>query len=192
MLDSAEFRAAACLALYAALPDELATRPLFEAASSAGRKCLLPRIGATDELEFAVTPAWGDLRPGRYGVSEPVEGSAVVPLAEVDLIVVPGLAFDSSGGRLGRGGGYYDRALRVLPKAGPARASVFGLAHDWQLIDDVPRDGCDQLVDAIVTDRRIVRVRPRGEPATIRERGGGREGRGREGEGEESGGGAGE
>ncbi len=153
-----EFGAAASLALYGALPDELPTLPIFEAARSAGMKCVLPRILAAGELEFAVTLAWGDLLPGRYGVPEPIAGSTVVALAHVELVVVPGLAFDRDGGRLGRGGGYYDRALRKLAAADPARPPVFGLAHEWQLMDDVPRDEFDQPVDAIVTDCRIVRV----------------------------------
>jgi 5-formyltetrahydrofolate cyclo-ligase len=175
LMNSPEFGAAASVAMYAALPDELATRPLFEAARDAGRECVFPRIGATDELEFAAIGAWEDLRCGRYGVPEPVEGSGIVPLPEVDLVLVPGLAFDRSGCRLGRGGGYYDRALCALREAGSTRASVFGLAYDWQLIDDVPRDEGDELVDAIATDRRIVRIGSRGGPATVRGRPGERE-----------------
>lgn len=161
LMATPEFQSASCVALFASLPDEIPTRPLFERVRSRGRVCALPRIVADGALDFALAPAWENLHPGRYGVREPAAECTSVALGDVDLIVIPGLAFDGSGGRLGRGGGYYDRALLQLAGSRRARAPVFGLAHDWQVVDDVPRNEDDQLVDAIVTERRIIRVEVR-------------------------------
>jgi len=142
---------ARCIALFASLPGEPSTRSLFDSLRSQERRCLLPRTTDSRQLEFCEVPGWEDLRSGRYGVSEPPEGSVVVPLEDADVVVVPGVAFDASGGRLGRGGGYYDRALACLE--GPF---VVGLALEAQVVEEVPRGELDQLVDAVVTERRIL------------------------------------
>jgi len=142
------------IALYAALPGEIPTRALFESLAARGCELLLPRT-VGDRLEFAPAGRWSDLRPGRLGILEPA-GAPATPLAEGDLVLVPGLAFDHQGWRLGRGGGYYDRAL-----AAAGRARVVGLAYAFQLVDAVPHDSHDRPVDAIVTEEGCVRARGR-------------------------------
>jgi len=142
---------ARCVALFASLPDEPSTRPLFEVLRGQELRCLLPRTTEARHLEFCEVPRWEDLRSGRYGVSEPPVDSVVVSLEEADIVVVPGVAFDASGGRLGRGGGYYDRVLARLE--GPF---VVGLALEGQVVEEVPRGDLDQLVDAVVTERRVL------------------------------------
>ncbi len=142
---------ARCVALFASLPDEPSTRPLFEALRGQEKRCLLPRTTDAHQLEFFEVPRWDDLRPGRYGVSEPPAGSVVVRLSEADVVVVPGVAFDASGGRLGRGGGYYDRALARIE-----RPFVVGLGLERQVVEEVPRGELDRLVDAVVTERRVL------------------------------------
>ncbi len=142
---------ARCVALFASLPDEPSTRPLFEALRGQEKRCLLPRSTAARQLEFCEVLRWEDLRCGRYGVSEPPASSVVVSLSEADVVVVPGVAFDASGGRLGRGGGYYDRALARIE-----RPFVVGLALEGQVVEEVPRGELDRLVDAVVTERRVL------------------------------------
>ncbi len=148
-----EFIAAGSLALYAALPDELSTVPLFEMALHAGKRVAFPRIEKGGVLSFGWARSFEDLRPGRYGVLEPPQGSASVALAEVGLAVLPGVAFDRAGGRLGRGGGYYDRALAGTRRPPPF---VVGIAESTHIVEVVPAEAFDQRVDAVATEREWV------------------------------------
>lgn len=151
-----EFQAAGSVALYAALPDELSTVPLYREARAASKRVALPRMLPGRRLEFAWVRSFDALRPGRYGVAEPGEAEEVVGLSELDLVVVPGVAFDRTGGRLGRGSGYYDRALA---SRSDARPFVVGLAEAERIVDEVPREAFDQRVDAVVTDHELLRTR---------------------------------
>jgi 5-formyltetrahydrofolate cyclo-ligase len=149
-----EFAAAGQIAIYASLPDELSTGPLFRLATAAGKRVALPRALPEGVLEFAWVERFEDLRPGRYGVAEPPRGCGAASLAEMDLVVVPGVAFDREGGRLGRGGGYYDRALS---RVGERRPFVVGFASSVQIVEAVPREAFDQRVDAVVTEHAVLR-----------------------------------
>src|SRR5439155_13608401 len=145
-----EIEAARTVALYAATPEEADPSAALGTLLARGVRVLFPRVVGPD-LEFAAgDPA--ELRPGHRGIPEPL-GGAVDP-AEIDLIVVPGLAFDRGGARLGRGGGHYDRTLARLP----ARVVRVGFCFDFQVVDRVPRGPLDQPVDLVVTDRRVIRV----------------------------------
>ncbi len=88
-----------------------------------------------------------------HGLRTPRDGRPLVPRL-IDLVIVPGLAFDTAGNRLGRGGGYYDRFLRRLRRS----ATTVGLAFDAQIVDAVPADDRDFGMDIIVTDRRVCRT----------------------------------
>lgn len=149
-------RDASRFALYAALPDELSLRPLFDALRALGRVPLFPRIRGLD-LEFVPVRSWSDLRTGTDGVLEPRWGRRGQALQPGDVAVLPGRAFDRSGHRLGRGGGFYDRAF------GTARSAplLIGAAYAFQLCARVPHGSRDQRVDAIVTENGIVWPRRR-------------------------------
>lgn len=148
LLGRAELRGAPCVALYAALPDELPTRPLFEGLVALGIPRLLPRRLPGGGLGFARVERWAELVPGPHGIPEPPSSAPPASPGTAAWIVVPGLAFDAAGWRLGRGGGVYDRALARL--AGPR---CVGLGYAFQLVERVPRDSHDRPVDAIVTER---------------------------------------
>jgi 5-formyltetrahydrofolate cyclo-ligase len=160
--DTEEFRSAVQVLLFAALPDEIATRPLFEAAIRAGKRCLLPRCCEARRLEFAPLDRWEDLRPGRYSVLEPPAGAPAFALGAGDLAVVPGVAFDAGGHRLGRGAGYYDRAFPPAGRLGEAAPALFGLAASFQLVKEVPHTEHDGIVDAVATELGIVRTGSKG------------------------------
>lgn len=145
------FRGANRVALYAALADELPTRPCFEALAASGRTALLPRVDSDGALGFRAVARWEDLQPGRYGVLTPPANAERVEPAAGDLVLVPGLAFDLRGMRLGRGGGHYDRAFAVEA----ARPLLCGVAYDFQLIESVPHGSHDRRMDAIVTERGL-------------------------------------
>lgn len=153
-----EFVVAQTIALFAASRHEIATRPLFDRARASGKTVAFPRLLAEGDddvsaIEFRAVADWRELAPGAFGILEPRADAASVLLDRADLVVVPGLAFDDQGARLGRGGGVYDRAL--------ARAVVpfrCGLAYAAQLVARVPTERWDERVDAVATERGVVRT----------------------------------
>jgi 5-formyltetrahydrofolate cyclo-ligase len=152
LAEAAEFRERTRLVLYASLPDELSTRPLYEIARSSGKLLLWPRMAGRGRLEFAPCRRWEDLIPGRYGVLAPPPEQESVALCGEDLLLVPGVAFDLRGGRLGRGGGYFDRVLGEIREGGPL---ALGVGFEFQLVEEVPREAHDRAVDAVVTESRL-------------------------------------
>lgn len=154
VIASPEFEAASVVGLYAATAGEITTRVLFEVARRAGKCCVFPSCKPERRLEFAQIDHWEQLSPGRFGLLEPAAGFVAIELSPGDLVLVPGVAFDRRGGRVGRGGGYYDRAF---PVAGPPGPFLMALAHPLQLIDSVPVGANDRRMDAVVTESGIIR-----------------------------------
>jgi 5-formyltetrahydrofolate cyclo-ligase len=149
-----ELRRARVVALYAAHGSELDVAALTGVLRERGVTTVLPRVEG-DELRLVVTTSSTRLVIGYRGISEP-QGRAV-DLAVVDAIVVPGLAFDPVGGRLGQGGGHYDRLLAASPEA----AVRIGVGYACQLVPRVPSEAHDAPVDLVVTDRATFRTRAR-------------------------------
>jgi 5-formyltetrahydrofolate cyclo-ligase len=149
LLAEPRVRSARRIALYAALEGEVPSRPLFDALVSLGKPCLFPRVLERRALAFAVVADWSELRPGRYGVLEPPAQAAVIRPEQGDLVLVPGVAFDRAGNRLGRGQGFYDRAF---PASAPHPPLLIGVAHQIQLVEAVPNVETDRRVDAVVTE----------------------------------------
>lgn len=137
--------APAILASYAALGHELDPAPLESAAMSAGFTLAFPRVRPDAPLAFH-RATFADLSPGFRGIPEPASDS---PEVRPDILLVPLLAADLSGARLGQGGGHYDRTLAALRAQGPVRA--IGLAWDMQLVPHIPAQPWDQPLDAIAT-----------------------------------------
>lgn len=139
------------LALYAALPDEIPTRELFERVREEGKEVLLPRVDAARGLVFHRIEHWGELRPGVLRVSEPPAEAPEAFPGPGEPVLVPGVAFDRAGHRLGRGRGYYDAAF----PPGPESPLLLGVGFGFQLRANVPHGSRDRRVDAIVTERGI-------------------------------------
>jgi len=130
---------------YHARDDEADPSLLLQALSRAGARIVFPRVtGKSQALEFHLVPDSEILKPGAYGIHEPLEDW---PRAVPDLVLVPLLAFDDHGYRLGHGGGYYDRTLAALP-----RARAIGIAYAGQRMDFLPHDAHDYPLDAILTE----------------------------------------
>jgi 5-formyltetrahydrofolate cyclo-ligase len=139
---------------FAPLPDEVDVWPLPEAALAEGKIVALPRfdpVGAK-YATCRVKNLRNEIVPGQFGVREPVSGCAEIPLTGLDLALVPGVAFDLRGRRLGRGGGFYDRLL------GGFSGVKCGIAFDEQLVDEIPTAGSDVRMDFILTPTRCLRV----------------------------------
>jgi 5-formyltetrahydrofolate cyclo-ligase len=131
---------------------EVQTAALIQRLHEAGKRVVLPRL-VEGEIA-AVTYAPGDpVAATSFGAMEPV-GAELVPAEDVDVVIVPGVAFDRRGGRVGYGGGFYDRLLSRAPSA-PAVAVAF----DVQLVDGVPQGRNDSRVDVIVTEDEVIRPR---------------------------------
>ncbi len=138
--------------LYASTEEEINLYPLMEVLLTEGRRIVLPEITGRGVMEARELPAMDALTDGTFGIlsPDPMRGNIVAP-EEIDVIIVPGAAFDENGGRLGLGGGYYDR---FLPRAGNAVRLV--LAFDFQIVPDVPMGAQDARVDVILTERRMI------------------------------------
>lgn len=138
------------VAAYAALPSEVDLRPLVRDLLRRGARVAFPRVAKDRDLHFAHVASLDELRPGAFGVDEP-HGDAI-DLASLDAVLVPGVAFDRRGARIGFGGGYYDRALAAIRAANPD-AIFIGVAFCTQLVEEVPIEPWDILMDQIVTER---------------------------------------
>jgi 5-formyltetrahydrofolate cyclo-ligase len=152
------WRNAKSVLFYAPLADEPDVWPLLEEALAAGRTVALPRFHPEQAAYVAcqINKAGTDLQPGRFGIREPRETCPIIPLNRLDLVLVPGVAFDLNGHRLGRGKGYYDRLLAV--HEGPA----CGVAFDQQIVGQVPSGPHDVRLSALLTPTRWHEVtRPR-------------------------------
>jgi len=146
------FHAAKTVALYMAVGGEVGLKTLFPVCWGHGKHTCIPVFNVETKLyEMAEITAGTPCRTGRYGIREPIS-PALVAMDEIDLIAVPGVAFDLHGNRLGRGGGYYDRLLEGF--CGHAT----GIAFDFQLRPRVPADAHDQPVGCIVTETKILNI----------------------------------
>jgi len=146
--------AAGTVLAFASFGSEIPTAGIIKRLHGAGRSVLLPSLDG-GELLAARFEAGDELVMGAFGIEEP-RNRVVVPPEEIDLVLVPGLAFDRQGNRVGYGGGHFDRCLKRLPAA----ATRIGLAYGFQLVEGVPHGPDDEPVDMIVTDRATIICRP--------------------------------
>lgn len=156
---------AECLLVYLAMESELNTDALILEAWKVNKGVFGPRIEKGD-IRFAKISSFEDsLTHGKYGIRIPNARAELWDDSTTQgstLIIVPGLAFDEAGGRLGRGGGFYDRLIsRLRKKSSSASVSIdiIGFAFEQQVIENVPRTSEDEPMDALITDERILDFR---------------------------------
>lgn len=129
--------------LYHALTDEVDTTMLIDAAMHEGKTVLLPVIDG-DDLRLKIHT--GATQTGSYSIQEPI-GEEFTCYKEIALAIVPGMAFDKKGNRLGRGRGFYDRTLPKL-----AEAYKIGLCFPFQFLESIPSEAYDIKMDAVLYD----------------------------------------
>lgn len=159
LIEAACWRNAHSVALYVALKGELSTDKLLDAAWKSGRTVWLPRVrpGEAGIMDFVACTGPEQLRTGPFGLREPEDGLPGFGPEEAgkafkpDLLVLPGLAFDLHGGRLGFGGGYYDRFL----DSEPACPRV-GLCFAFQVAKNLPLEQWDQRVQYLCTEEQFL------------------------------------
>ena len=152
-MDSADVRRAATVAAYVSVGSEPGTGPLLDALVAAGKRVILPVLRPDLDLDWAVYAGADRLVSAGRGLLEPA-GAPIGrdALATADLVIVPGLAADRAGMRLGRGGGSYDRAL---PRA---TGTVWCLLNSEEVLDAVPSAPHDCRVDAALTADGVIRL----------------------------------
>jgi 5-formyltetrahydrofolate cyclo-ligase len=142
------------VALYAANDGEPDLRTVFERGRVEGKAMLLPRCNVGRRLTFHRITEWRALRAGRFGLLEPPSDADRVETVGIDLVLAPAVAVDQRGARLGRGGGWYDRAFPRPPAGSDARGSLLvAVVHGFQVVPSVPRAPDDRLVDAFVSEQ---------------------------------------
>ena len=152
LLTLPELRSARTVLLFYSFGSEIPTAVLTRRLLERGLRVVLPYVTGEDSMEAAEVRPEDPLERTDYGPKEPARRVAVDP-AEVDMVVTPGLAFDPTGGRLGYGGGHYDRYLTRLQP----HALRVGIGFAAQLVEEVPTEETDQRVDVVVTDEEVVR-----------------------------------
>ena len=155
LLGLPEVRAAHVLMGYLALPGEARVDAVLRVVQAAGiRVCVPAAHGTPREYDPAWLPADEALRAGAWGIREPACPEWVAPDLAIDVVLVPGVAFDARGGRLGHGKGFYDRMLARL--GGRARCRI-GVAFGFQVVETVPCGPRDVSMEAVVVEARVYR-----------------------------------
>jgi 5-formyltetrahydrofolate cyclo-ligase len=147
-----EFKSARTVMFFASFRSEVDTIPMIRRALASGKRVVLPRVKGKELELFEIGNVDGDVSPGAWGIPEP-QGSAPVKLDELDVIIVPGAAFDERGNRLGYGAGFYDKLLSAFTKPSVA------IAFEEQIVPNVPADPHDVPVQKIVTEKRIIEAK---------------------------------
>lgn len=150
LLQTPEFQSAHTVGLYSPILNEVFTETLFEVARSLKKRVLYPRVDK-NQLEFVVVEERNELAHGRFGVLEPT-GQAICGAGDIDFLVIPGVAFDLSGFRLGYGKGFYDRALAHWT----GRGVLAGLCFDFQVLEKLPAESHDVRLDLVLTESRTI------------------------------------
>ena len=128
---------------YYSLPDEVCTHGLINDLVAEGKTVLLPKVTGDNTMELRHYTGRNDLQEGAFHILEPV-GEQFTDVVSIDVVLVPGVAFDTEGRRLGRGRGYYDRFLRAC------MARTIGICFDFQKVEEVPVDDFDIPVDIVI------------------------------------------
>jgi 5-formyltetrahydrofolate cyclo-ligase len=146
-----EFKNAKAVLCFYSIWREPDTHEMMRKAVDLGKTVALPVTRPKGVMTARKIEGLDDLAPGRYGIAEPDESAPAVGPGELDFIVVPAVAFDRTGYRLGHGAGYYDRYLALT------RAFTCGVAREKMLVSRVPREKHDIRVSCVVTENEILR-----------------------------------
>ena len=146
---TAAFLLADRILMYHSLPDELSTHRFLD--KWHGRKSFyLPRVNGVN-LEILPYDE-SRLELGAFHIEEPT-GNNTVPAEDIELVIVPAVAYDRSGNRLGRGKGFYDRLLATT------KATKVGVGYEFQIVDEIPAEPHDVKMDMVITQKTVIRIK---------------------------------
>ena len=143
LIDTEIFQKANCVALYYALEDEVRTSGIIKEWYK--KKTIGLPVISGENIDFHLYTGEDYLKKGVFGISEPASGEIITP-ENIDLYIIPGIAFDRNGNRIGRGKGYYDRYLHGIDKP------IIGVCFDFQLIEMVPAEKHDIKMTMVITE----------------------------------------
>jgi 5-formyltetrahydrofolate cyclo-ligase len=155
------FVRARTVALYVAMDGEIDPAPLLRRALAKGKRVYLPLLQRGGKLRFGAYRPRMRMRRNRFSIPEPVGGSRRQP-TQLDLVLLPLVGFDRRGGRLGMGGGFYDRTFAFLKGRGQRnnrrKPRLVGLAHHFQEVRELPREAWDVPLAAVITERAWIKI----------------------------------
>lgn len=148
VIDSKEYNNAENIFIYVSYNDEVDTHEIIKYSLKVGKKIFVPKVISKKlGMEIIEIKDFSELKKSNYGILEPETSNYAEP-SVVELALIPGLAFDRNGGRLGYGGGFYDRYLKLLN----THTHKVGLCYDEQLVDRVPMEEFDVFIDSVITN----------------------------------------
>ncbi|MDP3640658.1 MAG: 5-formyltetrahydrofolate cyclo-ligase [Nanoarchaeota archaeon] len=151
LCSSSFFQKANSILFYYPRKKEVDLRQAIDDALRQKKKVILPTVRDGSLLCRQIFSLEQDLHDGAYGIKEPREDSPLVDASDIDLVLVPGIAFDGEGNRLGHGGGYYDAFFKKTT------ALKIGIAFGLQIVKAIPKEAHDVPVDSIITERGIIK-----------------------------------
>lgn len=156
-----EFKTARSIMVYSSLKDEVGTKEIIEHCFSAGKQVSVPKIQDGSLIPCLIN-SFEDLGKGMFGVPEP---KTIFPVEKksIELFIVPGIAFDKAGNRIGYGYGYWDRLL-----SGVDKTLIIGLAFECQIVENINVEPQDRMVGKIVTEDRVIICRRKSLKKLIR------------------------
>lgn len=149
VISSKEYKEAKTIFIFVSYDTELDTHRIIKEALKDGKRVTVPKVISKEEgMDAVEIKNFDDLESGAYGILEPKDNKLKIDEKSIDICYLPGVAFDRRGGRVGYGGGFYDRFLRKLKENCPRIA----LAYGFQVLEEVPMDDNDETIDGIITD----------------------------------------
>ena len=146
-----EFTAACVVMFFASFRSEVETEPMIRRALASGKRVVLPKVLGKELALYEIHDFDRDVTPGAWGIPEPA-AATTAQLGDIDLVIMPGAAFDERGNRVGYGAGFYDKLLSAF------RKTTIALAFKTQIVPRVPADLHDVPATMIVTEKRIITV----------------------------------
>ena len=150
------FKQAENIFIYVGFGSEINTADFIKDFLKMGKRIFIPRTNIEERtMEAVEISSLNNLVKDKYGILEPAKEIKAAGKLDLDLIILPGVVFDTLGGRIGYGGGYYDKYLENLGE----KISKAALCYDFQLIDKVPIEEHDIKADCIITEKRIITLK---------------------------------
>lgn len=149
VVNSKEYKEAEFIFIFVSYDSEIDTHKIIKQAIVDGKKLCVPKVISLEEGMIVVQiKSFEDLEAGAYGILEPKDNTLKIDESLIDVSYLPGLAFDRKGGRIGYGGGFYDRFLRKTRK----NSKKIALGYSFQILEEVPMSSDDEFIDGIITD----------------------------------------
>ncbi|WP_446899578.1 5-formyltetrahydrofolate cyclo-ligase [Clostridium sp. LBM24168] len=149
IINSFDYKNASCIFIFVSYKSEIDTHNIIKEALADGKIVCVPKVISKDKGMIAgYIKKFSDLVHGKFNILEPPDDKSEVCRSRIDLAYIPGVAFDNCGGRLGYGGGYYDRFLKGLR----TDCKKIGICYKFQIVDKVPMEEHDIYIDKIISN----------------------------------------